>query len=340
MSVKPVWTIIPLILIGFIGVQNVDAQCINELCITSTNVTKKFYENTEPYPIKHMKIFQHDDRGNQIARTEFDKNNNITSWELKTFDEKNNPSEIKKYERYRESLSYEKYHYAFGNNLAVKTALNSDGNIIGKFVYLLNDDGKTIKWQNMDLNGGNPIHTEFYDYDKKGKKIGFREFFKEMPGFSEKREYDEDGYLIKFTTYQQYEKSGNNVTYEYEDEDLISEKFGVSGDYFQSQKQFWYDENDNLVVEKKSTGSGKVISFTLFVYDKDSNLIEKKIMDGNGVIKKWDQTVHTADGKIVDSMIFYKNGSGKIKKWDRFVYEGEHLSQVIVFDVPKTGIEP
>jgi len=319
-----------------ISLMDVNAQCHNEFCASSITIAEKLYENEEPYEIRHLQLFKHDKRGNQIERIHFDKNANISLWEKKVYDDRNNLSEIKQYYRYKENISHEKFNYIFHNNLVVRISMNSNDEVSGRTIYLTNDDGKVMKYQRVDSRG-NPIQTNIWKDNQKGQEIEYREFLTK-PGIWVKTEYDENNRMISSTTLYPNGKIERQLTFEYEDDKKISEKIFIGGSYLKSEEKYEYDDNGNLVKMRTFDGHGNVKQLQLSIYDKNNNQIEERIIEYKrnmliGTMMKSYKMNYDDNGNMLDQKTFMKNGN--LKDWKRYNYDDNgKLSQVIVFDVP------
>ena len=350
---KLIWAVFPLVLmiltIGVIVISanDVYAQCIDESCVPSSTITKKHFENIEPYPIRHLKLYNYDDQGNLIKRVELNKKNGLASWEIKAYDEKNNLIEWKK-SHPGNSSSHHKYGYVFGNNFAVRTSIDSNNEIDGRFIQYTNNGGKIIKHQSFDSKG-KPSFTSFYDYDGAGQTIESKEFFGERFLDWIKIEYDQNN-IVNKKHLQPDGEIETMISYEYKDGKKTSKKI-FNGKSRLSEIEYWYDKNGNLVVEREQkmwewdkngepafkrefwTGEVPEKTFRLMIYDENNNMIEKKVMDGKGVIKAWIKLGYDDDGNWTDRKVFYKNGN--LKDWQRYSYENGKISKFIMFDVPK-----
>lgn len=330
--------------ISILGISENDvyAQCIDEPCIPPKEITEKLYENEEPYKIRQLQLFNYDDRRNQIERTHLDKNNKITHWEKKVYDDRNNLSEIKQYYPYKENISHEKFNYIFHNNLIVKISTNSNDIITGKVIYLTNDEGKIIKYQHT-TSRGNPILTYIYNDNPNGQEIEYKEFLGEKLVIWNKKEYDKKGNMISSTLLYPDERIERMLTFEYENDKKISEKIFTSSSYLKSEKKFEYDHNENLVKVKTFDRQDNLKKLKLSIYDENNNEIERKIIEYKrnmlmGYITKWQKMNYDDDGNVTDQKMLMNNGN--LKDWKRYNYgDNGKISQIITFDIPKPYLQ-
>lgn len=166
-----------------------------------------------------------------------------------------------------------------------------------------------------------------YIYDEQGNLIKETSFYKDnSPGQYDYYKYDAKGNQIEMSSYYEDDKLIYRITYEYDTKgNVIRENSFSPYNELNSYSEYKYDDKGNKIEKNYFSKDGILDEMTSYKYDKQGNLTEEKIFKSNGDLKDIRTYQYKYDNKFnwIEKKSLSKSNSVFETEGRKIVYHGD-----------------